>query len=159
MRTGEEIWPVEPICLISLCIAQYSDLENEVKVMKSWCSLGIIKCYLHAKFEENRSTGVEINMCTMSYTSQPPCRPDDQGDYNIPLCLAAGDKNELDNNFAIHLWSRESKILVRFLLIFFTFPNMKELVRLRSTNSNTRGRIWFQANTKPFPWNLPVQNF
>ena len=52
MRTGEEICPVEPICRIFLYIAQHSDLENEVTVMKSYHDLVSTYCHIYVKFDE-----------------------------------------------------------------------------------------------------------
>ena len=52
--TGKEMWPVETFCLILLCISQYGDLENKVKVMKRLHDLTSTYYHIYVKFEENR---------------------------------------------------------------------------------------------------------
>ena len=59
-------------------------------------------------------------------------------------------KNALDNKFPIHLRSRENIILQSFWQKIFTLTILKEMARLPSANTNTRGRIGLQAITKSF---------
>ena len=68
-------------------------------------------------------------------------------------------KNALDNQFAIHLQSRENKILESLGGKISIFTIVKEMIRLRSTNSNTRGRICLQAISKYLPQIRTIQNF
>ena len=64
-----------------------------------------------------------------------------------------------DNKFAIHLQSRENKILESFGDKISIFIIVKEMNWLHSTYSNTRGRICLQAISKYFPSIRTIQNF